>query len=765
MSVRPPLLRSPAFVALLLAAITVLVTWPLAARAGSALPGNLGDPLLNSFTLGWGSERLADGLRGFWDGPAFHPHRDTVAFTEHLLGITVFAAPIYWLTDNAVLTHNVAYLASFVHAGLGAWLLVRRLTGRADAALIAALAFAFPLLRTSGQHTFLHMQVSGWVPLCFWALHRYAERPRLLDALAAAAAFTLAVLTSLYFAFVLLVPLVYAAIAVWRVHRATPGSRAALHAAAGACLVAAVLAPVLVRYQRVAATHAFERTAGESVRYSADVLSYASVWHQSALRPFLPEERTVVRALFPGFVIAALAAAGCVWRRPRPRLEAAAAWRWGAPAAGVILPIATLLGAPPLAGTIGLGLLAARACLPLPDTAAGVYGRIAALAFLLSLGPVPTVGGAPMAGDGPHAWSIAALPGAGGLRMPARHAVMVSLALAVLAGLGAARLLDRPALARRRGLVLAAIAVLVIGDGYAGPLPLASFDPRGTSDDRQVHGWIATNGPGPVMHLPIADADFGRQEVANASVQLTFHYATLLHGQRTVTGGTDFMPLLGRWLHGEGSPFRAPPDADGALAMLRQLGVRYVLLHRDEFRSDAEAAAYEQEIVHASRHVRARRAFGAIRAFELHQPVREAAGPAPPPERGPPARVQCRYLDAGVPEPAAARPSPSRASVAATWSCDLPGGPLRAARWTFDLRRQDTWPARLRVDTPDAASLLDLTLAPALAAAMVERPAGAPQIVTALSTTEATVLLVRTWGARAPRSTPPFWLEVWSGSR
>ena len=84
----PPIHARPTFVALLLAAIAVGVTWPLATALGSALPGNLGDPLLNTFTLGWGSDRLLAGLRGFWDGRAFFPHHDTVAFSEHLLGIT-----------------------------------------------------------------------------------------------------------------------------------------------------------------------------------------------------------------------------------------------------------------------------------------------------------------------------------------------------------------------------------------------------------------------------------------------------------------------------------------------------------------------------------------------------------------------------------------------------------------------------------------------------------------------------------------------------
>ena len=50
-------------------------------------------------------------------------------------------APIYWLTGNAVLVYNVALIGSFALAGIGMYLLARDLTGRRDAAILAALAF------------------------------------------------------------------------------------------------------------------------------------------------------------------------------------------------------------------------------------------------------------------------------------------------------------------------------------------------------------------------------------------------------------------------------------------------------------------------------------------------------------------------------------------------------------------------------------------------------------------------------------------------
>jgi hypothetical protein len=338
--------------------------------------------------------------------------------------------------------------------------------------------------------------------------------------------------------------------------------------------------------------------------------------------------------------------------------------------------------------------------------------------------------------------------------MPARHGLMVSLALAVVAGYGAMRLLDAVSVpARRAGLALAGLAALVVADGYAGPLPLAAIEPFGSDEDRRVHAWMAGRGPGPVMHLPIADADFGQAEIANASVQLTFHYATLLHGQPTITGGTDFMPRFAQWLHGEGSVFRAPVNGDLALDLLRRLGVRYVLIQ-----------SYEASVLRAAHHVRARESFQTLLAIELNDPLPRTMASAPPPERGPPARLRCRYRDAGLPDPSR---DPAVPSIAATWECPAPAGPIAAARWTFDLNRPETWPTRLQVAhagaAPDAAPVLDLGLTVPIADAMVTRPAHAPQLDTPLRTAGATTLLVRTWGAREPRSTPPFWLEVWSG--
>ena len=74
---------------------SVLLTLPVAVHPTRTLPSDLVDTLLNSWIIGWDADRLRHGLAGLWDAPIFYPYRDTLAFSENLLGLAVFVAPVY----------------------------------------------------------------------------------------------------------------------------------------------------------------------------------------------------------------------------------------------------------------------------------------------------------------------------------------------------------------------------------------------------------------------------------------------------------------------------------------------------------------------------------------------------------------------------------------------------------------------------------------------------------------------------------------------
>ena len=101
----------------------------------------MADPIFATTVLGWDADRIAHGFAGFWDAPYFFPHRHTLAYAEHLLGVAIFTAPVHWLFNNPVLAYNLAYIGSYVLAGFGMFLLTRSLWNRTDAAVLAGLAF------------------------------------------------------------------------------------------------------------------------------------------------------------------------------------------------------------------------------------------------------------------------------------------------------------------------------------------------------------------------------------------------------------------------------------------------------------------------------------------------------------------------------------------------------------------------------------------------------------------------------------------------
>src|SRR5579872_563261 len=83
-------------------AAALVMTLPLWQHPTRRLPSDLVDTLLNTWILGWDADRLRHALRGWWDAPAFFPYRNTLAFSETLLGIAIFVGPIDWITHNPV---------------------------------------------------------------------------------------------------------------------------------------------------------------------------------------------------------------------------------------------------------------------------------------------------------------------------------------------------------------------------------------------------------------------------------------------------------------------------------------------------------------------------------------------------------------------------------------------------------------------------------------------------------------------------------------
>ncbi|MBI2834880.1 MAG: discoidin domain-containing protein, partial [Acidobacteria bacterium] len=136
--------------------------------------------------------------------------------------------------------------------------------------------------------------------------------------------------------------------------------------------------------------------------------------------------------------------------------------------------------------------------------------------------------------------------------------------------------------------------------------------------------------------FPIADADAAVKALAGESLARVYHYGSAVHGQPLVNGSTDFKPAFVRFLEGDASPVRSLADLPQGLRMLSDLGVRHVIVHRQDFENAAFADAIVGRIRSTPDIVTSERRFGETLLFGLAPPSSHATRGKAEPPRGVP---------------------------------------------------------------------------------------------------------------------------------
>jgi hypothetical protein len=546
------------------AMLALVMTYPLILRTTDHLPSDVGDPVLNTWILGWDAARMRHGFGGIWDAPNFFPYRHTLTWSDHLFGIALFTAPIQWLTGNPVLAYNVAFLLVWVFPACGMYVLVRSLTGRADAAFIAAVLYTWTPFRFA-HVSHLQWLMTGWLPLGLWALHRYFRSGAWRFALTAGGCFLLQALTASYFMYFALLPFGFVSFAELRT-TTVPRRRIAAQAAVVLVLVAAAVIPVARAYTANRQQYGMRRSMTDIAEHSAD---FRDVLAASPLAPSgrLLRDGGSEHSLFPGFVTLALALAGALAFRRR-RVVA-------------------------------------------------VYVAIAFAALIFALGPEPAAWGHRLPFPGPYRLLLAVVPGLDGLRAPARLATALGLALDVLAGFGAAFLLQRSS-GGGAGAVAAVVLIAALAEGWTAPMPVAAFKPGGAEADRAAYEYLRSQPPGAALELPIGGEDD----------EFRYQYMTLVHGHAVVNGHSGYLSPLLSFLSGGHSPLAEADHFDSVLSMASALGVRYVLLHSAGFRDRTTLGGMLASVEKRPECVVAVRSFGDVMMFTLSgvslpQPDRE----------------------------------------------------------------------------------------------------------------------------------------------
>lgn len=508
--------------------LTVVMTYPLAIPATDTVV-NYGDPLLNTWIIAWDVHALTTDPLHLFDANNFYPYRNTLAYSENLLTTALLAAPFIWLTANPVLAHNLLVLLSFVLAGFSTCLLVRRLTSSLIGGIVGGIVFAFAHYRF-GQISHIQMLTSWWIPLTIYFLQRFFDGRKTWDILLFAGCFTAQVWASIYLGIFLA-----GAVALYLLHalitrRALLSARSMwVHLGISVLLISLAVSPLYFPYSQASdrvGIRGLESQKGATLKNYLSAYPTTLPGHFSALAPTQePPEHT----FFPGFLTLTLAIWAILKRRRKD-------WR-------------------PMS----------------------FYLLLIVVSMILSFGPQLEITREqpPLLEGLPYEILYQHIPFLKAIRVPARLGTLVMLGLAVLAGFGITALTS--AFKQHRWLLYGLIAIGFAADYLAIPIQLKHIEVG--SQVPKVYRWLARQPHQTVIfEFPTAASkDITGDE--DSIPRLSRHqYFSAYHWHRTVMGYSGFYPPLFWRSLDYGLHF----PSHETIAYLRGLGVRYVLVHKNE---------------------------------------------------------------------------------------------------------------------------------------------------------------------------------------
>ena len=495
--------------AALFAALTVVMTWPQAARlATSATPHP--DVYFNMWRFAWFAHALASSPSRLLDGNIFYPEPRALTFSDAMPVEAALAAPLLWMRTPPVLVHNLLLLSGIVFSAAGIFMLASRLTGSSAAGITAGIIFAFAPYRFE-HYMHMELQWTVWIPWAFWGLHRTVEHGRVRDGAMVGLFTALQFLSSIYYGIFLATLLALGTALLLCRARGAALRRTAPALLVGAAVAGALLTPYAIPYARTR-QHVGTRSPEQVLEFGARASSYVVSTDSNLLYGARSAQRgRPERRLFPGLLAVLLALVGLLLRRPTDE--------------------------------------------------AIVYLITGVVAFEMSLGL--------------RGYSFRFLyeyvPLFSSLRAPARLGIFVVFCLAILAAYGHAAL--QASLAKRwaAGLTMAIGGVLLV-EYWVAPLPLAPFP----NTPPPVYAWLATQSRGVVVEFPMPLPDTLPGHEARYSYMSTFHWMPLLNGYSGYYPAS-YLSLIDN--------VRQFPD-ETSIALLRQRGVRYVVVHTSLYTRD-----------------------------------------------------------------------------------------------------------------------------------------------------------------------------------
>jgi hypothetical protein len=158
-----------------------------------------GDGALNAWALNWVSRALTSDWSNLFNGNAFYPHSNSIALSEHMVGLAIFNIPVQLFTNNPWVGYNLLIFSAYFFSALGGYLFIQTLINNHLAAFWGGIFWGFCFFRI---HHFGHLQILSyqWFPFIAAFLIKTRLEPTIKNALFLTLFFVIQALTSWYLA-------------------------------------------------------------------------------------------------------------------------------------------------------------------------------------------------------------------------------------------------------------------------------------------------------------------------------------------------------------------------------------------------------------------------------------------------------------------------------------------------------------------------------------------------------------------------------------
>lgn len=164
--------------------LTAVFTWPFVIKISTYFPE--GDHSLSASILWYNQKSILNGIifkpAQYFQGYQMYPLPNTITYTDHFFIPSLIFSPIYWASNNLILSTNLFILMTFILTFMSCYFCLNYLIKNSAASIIGAIVFTFnPLTYSHFAVGHLHLINKYFLPPLFLYFYLFLKKPAKLN--------------------------------------------------------------------------------------------------------------------------------------------------------------------------------------------------------------------------------------------------------------------------------------------------------------------------------------------------------------------------------------------------------------------------------------------------------------------------------------------------------------------------------------------------------------------------------------------------------